>query len=116
MHVEIETEIRNGLAVTATGDYDPGAEPLPVRGEHMAVHCPGWPEGCDDIEVRTVAAPHFRQPMSRDDEERIAEALTIAGAEALRDEWERVGEARFEQMRDDLLIGDEDDCLKDWDW
>ena len=89
MHVEIETEIRNGLLVRATGTYTPGAEPLPVRGEAMAVHCPGWSEGVDDIEVRTVAAPHIRQPLNREDEERIHEALTIAGAEAMREEWER---------------------------
>ena len=95
MHVEIETEIRNGLAVTAYGTYTPGAEPLPVRGEAMAVHCPGWGEGVDDIEVRTVAAPHIRQPLSREDEARIAEELTIAGAEAFRDEWERADEAGY---------------------
>ena len=29
MNVEIETTIRNGLAVIATGTYTPGASPLP---------------------------------------------------------------------------------------
>ena len=54
--------IRNGLAVTATGMYSPG-EPAVYHGPMMA---PEDPEHVDDIEVRTVAAPHFRQPLSRD--------------------------------------------------
>ena len=103
MRVTIEAEIRGGLAVTASADYHPGADPLPVRGEHMAVHCPGWDEYVDDIEVRTAAAPHFGQPLSRDDEERIEEALIRAGGEAMRDEWECAGEARFDRMRDDRM-------------
>ena len=103
MKITIETEIRGGLAVTVSAEYHPGAYPLPVRGEYMAVHCSGWDEYVDDIEVRTVAAPHFEQPLNRDDERCIEEALIRAGPEAMRDEWERAGEARFDRMRDDRM-------------
>ena len=105
MNVEIETTIRNGLAVIATGTYTPGAAPLPVRGEAMAVHCPGWDEGVEDLEIRTLAAPHFDMTfsLSRDDEERVAEALTIEGAEKYRDELDRADEARYDQRRDDRM-------------
>ena len=99
MRVTIEAEIRNGLAVTASADYHPG-ESAVYHGPRMA---PEEPESVDYPEVRTVAAPHFLQPLSREDEGRIEEALIQEGADALRDEWERAGEARFDQIRDDCM-------------
>ena len=39
------------VEVDVEGEYTPGADPLPMKGEAMAVECPGWPE---DAEVTGV--------------------------------------------------------------
>ena len=85
------------VEVDVEGEYTPGAPPLPMKGEAMAVECPGWPE---DAEVTGVYlrvpredraqgrkwVEHVSLPdsMWEDCEEGFREALVLAARE--RDE------------------------------
>ena len=94
MDVKIETEI--SITVKVRGTYTPGAKPLPMRGEAVAVECPGWDEGVDDLDVVLEARDKYGTLRCIELAE-FLDAETIESLEselraAARDELERRGE------------------------
>ena len=81
MRVEVETTIE--ITVKVSGNYTPGAKPLPVRGEAVAVECPGWEEGVDDVEVEIVGKDDERDTVLT---WRITKALDAEAIETLEHE------------------------------
>ena len=83
--IEIETTIRGGLPVQVEGTVTPGAPPLGVPGEAMAVICPGWPTEAEIESVMFRSGHPIGTVLSEADELRLEDEL-IAAAKAQADE------------------------------
>ena len=77
--IEIETTIRGGLPVLVEGTVTPGAPPLAVPGEAMAVICPGWPTQVEIERVRFRSGHSFgKHTLAEADRIRIEDELIEA--------------------------------------
>ena len=94
MNVEIETAIE--ITVKVRGTFTPGAAPLPMRGEAVAVECPGWDEGVEDVEVLYVSKGSGTTLHSRN----ITEFLERETIEALESELIEAARAELERREE----------------
>ena len=86
--MKVETKMTIEVEVTVRGAYKPGASPLPVPGEAVAVVCPGWEEHVEDFEVEFPGGGKWMPEYDADCEDLLAE-LENGLIEAAKVEVER---------------------------
>lgn len=89
--IEIEGVVE--LTVKVRGRYTPGAKATPMRGEAVAVECPGWGEGIEDFSVAIV--PGNEQVTGIE----ISSLLSGEAIESLENELIEAARAKLEDSR-----------------
>ena len=89
--IEIETDVQ--LTVKVRGRYTPGSPPLAQRGEAVAVECPGWNEGIEDLMAVIV------HPSEETNGQEVTNILSAADIESLEHELIEAARAKLEDSR-----------------
>ena len=72
---KIHTTIRCGLPVIAAGYVTLASPPLSVPGEAVAVLCPGWGDGVDDVRLCFLSGHEIQFGIDSADMRRVEDEL-----------------------------------------